>query len=82
VSVTSMQGAVSIRGKFYLSTSDGTANQGDLATYQPGGAVQMYYDTLPIGPEDLSYWPGRDQLWSLTEHPNQRSVFAIRPSVY
>ncbi|MFD2080494.1 hypothetical protein SAMN05421678_10728 [Actinopolymorpha cephalotaxi] len=82
VSVTSMQGAASIRGKYYLSTSDGTANQGDLATYEPGGAVRMHYDALPIGPEDLSYWPGRDELWSLTEHPNQRSVFAIRPSAY
>ncbi|WP_020573878.1 hypothetical protein [Actinopolymorpha alba] len=82
MSVTSMQGATAINGKFYLSTSDGDSNKGDLATFRPGGSVAMHYDTLPIGPEDVSYWGDRDQLWSLTEHPNQRSVFAIRASAY
>lgn len=82
VSVTSMQGATAINGKFYLSTSDGSGNRGDLATFTPGGAVVMHYDTLPIGPEDLSYWGPKGQLWSLTEHPGSRSVFAVRASAY
>jgi hypothetical protein len=42
----------------------------------------MHTDTLPIGPEDLSYWAGRDQLWSLTEYVNGRYVYAVRASAY
>ena len=82
VSVTSMQGAVSINGKYYLSTSDGASNKGDLATFTPGGSVVMHTDTLPIGCEDLSYWPGKDQLWSVTEYQGSRSIFAVRASAY
>ncbi|MBO4209098.1 hypothetical protein GSF22_24320 [Micromonospora echinofusca] len=82
VSVTSMQGATAINGKFYLSTSDGDTNRGDLATFRPGGAVTMHTDSLPIGPEDLSYWASRDQLWSATEYAGSRSVFAVRASAY
>jgi hypothetical protein len=82
VSVTSMQGATAINGKYYLSTSDGASNKGDLATFTPGGSVVMRTDTLPIGPEDLSYWASRDQLWSATEYAGSRSVFAIRASAY
>lgn len=82
VSVTSMQGGTSINGKYYLSTSDGSGNAGDLATFTPGGSVVMHYDVLPIGPEDMSYWPGKDQLWSLSEYASGRSVFAVRASSY
>lgn len=82
VSVTSMQGATAINGKFYLSTSDSDDNKGDLATYRPGSSVTYHYDTLPIGPEDLSYWAARDQLWSVTEYAGSRSVFAVRASAY
>lgn len=82
VSVTSMQGAIAINGRYYLSTSDGDGNRGDLATFTPGGSVVMHTDTLPIGPEDLSYWRDKDQLWSLSEYAGSRSVFAVRASVY
>ncbi|MEV1288639.1 hypothetical protein [Micromonospora sp. NPDC049679] len=82
VSVTSMQGATAINGRYYLSTSDGSGNKGDLATFTPGGSVVMHTDTLPIGPEDLSYWAARDQLWSVTEYAGSRSVFAVRASAY
>jgi hypothetical protein len=82
VSVASMQGATAIGGKYYLSTSDGSSNKGDLATFARGGSVVMHTDTLPIGPEDLSYWPAKGQLWSLTEYAGSRSVFAVRASAY
>lgn len=82
VDVTSMQGAVSIDGRFFLSTSDGASNPGDLGLFEPGGPVELDYDVLAIGPEDLSYWAARDQLWTLSEHPNQRNVYAIRPSAW
>ena len=32
---------------------------------------------LPVGPEDITYWPARDQLWSLSEYPGARYVFAM-----
>ena len=82
VSVTSMQGATAINGKFYLSTSDGSGNKGDLGEFTPGGSVVMNYDTLPIGPEDLSYWGPKDQLWSVTEYAGSRYVFAMRASSF
>ncbi|MEJ3746794.1 hypothetical protein WEI85_26350 [Actinomycetes bacterium KLBMP 9797] len=82
VSVESMQGATAINGRYYLSTSDGSAGRGDLATFTPGGSVTMYADHLPIGPEDVSYWGAKGQLWSLTEYPGSRSVYAVRASAY
>jgi hypothetical protein len=32
---------------------------------------------LPVGVEDLSYWPSEDRLWSLSEYPGRRFVFAM-----
>jgi hypothetical protein len=78
VSVTSMQGAASINGKFYLSTSDGDSNKGDLQTFVPGSSVVQQTDALPIGAEDFSYWPGKQQLWGVAEHPGSRVVYAIK----
>ena len=82
VSFTSMQGATSVNGRFLVSTSDGSGNRGDLIAWTPGGSPKQYTDSLPIGPEDVSYWAARDQLWSLTEYPGSRSVFAIRASAF
>ena len=82
VSVTSMQGAASLNGKYYLSTSDGKSNKGDLATFVPGGSVTMHTDTLPIGTEDMSYWKSKNQLWSLAEYAGKRYIYAVRASAY
>ena len=35
---------------------------------------------LPVGPEDISYWPSTDRLWSLSEYPGRRFVFAMERS--
>jgi hypothetical protein len=32
---------------------------------------------LPTGPEDVTWWPQRGELWSLTEWPGRRWVYAI-----
>lgn len=82
MSIGSMQGGTSIGGKFYLSVSDTSTGRGEVVTYTPGGSVTTYTNHLPIGPEDVSYWEGRDQLWSLTEYPGSRSIYAIRASAY
>ncbi|GLI02485.1 hypothetical protein [Phytohabitans aurantiacus] len=82
MSIASMQGGTAIRGKYYLSVSDSDTGRGEVKTYTPGGSVTTYTNHLPIGPEDVSYWEARDQLWSLTEYPNTRSIYAIRASAY
>ena len=82
VSVARMQGATSINGRYVISISDSILGRGELATFRPGAAVTKYANVLPPGPEDLSYWAARDQLWSLTELPGSRAVFAVRASTY
>ncbi|MGH3738584.1 MAG: hypothetical protein ACRDT6_23715 [Micromonosporaceae bacterium] len=82
VSFTSMQGATSVNGEFLVSTSDGSSNAGDLISWTPGRSPRYYYDSMPIGPEDLSYWGPRDQLWSLSEYPGRRNVYAMRASAF
>ena len=42
------------------------------------GQLPPFRWALPVGPEDISYWPSRDQLWSLSEYPGRRYVFAMR----
>ena len=32
------------------------------------------------GPEDIVYWPETDLLWSVSEHPGRRWVFAMNRS--
>ena len=32
---------------------------------------------MPVGVEDITYWPSTDQLWSLSEYPGHRYVFAM-----
>ena len=44
------------------------------------GAWRRHRWAVPMGPEDLTYWPSTDGLWSLTEHPRRRWVFAMRRS--
>ncbi|MGH3625080.1 MAG: hypothetical protein ACRDQ5_25385, partial [Sciscionella sp.] len=29
------------------------------------------------GVEDLSYWPGRNELWTVTEYPGDRVLYAL-----
>lgn len=82
VSAARMQGAAAINGKYLLSLGDSLLGRGELGVFRPGGSVVKHSNVLPAGPEDLSYWAGRDQLWSLTEYPSGRSVFAIRASAY
>jgi hypothetical protein len=82
VGADSMQGVVSIDGKFHLSTSDGDGNDGDWATYTPDAGLTWYYDALARGAEDFSYWPSEGQMWTLMEYPDYRAVYAVDPSAY
>ena len=77
--VTSMQGAAVARGRYHVTVSHGPWVPGSVYTGSPG-ALRRHRFALPMGPEDVSYWPSADLLWSLTEHPWRRYVVAMRRS--
>lgn len=72
-----MQGAAVVRDTYYVTSSRGRYRLGMMYVGEPG-AFRSFPRTLPVGPEDISYWPSTDLLWSLTEYPGHRFVFAMR----
>ncbi|HEX6025731.1 MAG TPA: hypothetical protein VFZ00_27310 [Solirubrobacter sp.] len=77
--VHNVQGAVSAGGTYYLSRSRGEDTHGQLipATPKDGKLVAGTARRAGIGPEDLSYWPGRNELWTVTEHPGKRMLYGV-----
>ncbi|KAF9462496.1 hypothetical protein BDZ94DRAFT_1309576 [Collybia nuda] len=73
-----MQGATSINGQFFISRSNGESGRGDLITWVPGNAAKIYAGAFTPGCEDVSYNHNADELWTLTEHPGQRTFFAVK----
>ena len=78
--IAQAQGAVAAMGRHYLTTSHGPFTPGSVHVGRPGAFTRHRWAT-PMGPEDIAYWPSRDELWSLSEHPNRRWVFAM-PRTY
>lgn len=74
--VQRMQGAVLAQGRLHVTTSAGRRSRGALWVGPPGG-LRRHARALPVGPEDVCYWPARDELWSLTEYPGARLVFTL-----
>ena len=74
--VRQMQGAVIAAGRFHVSVSHGPWMPGSVYAGRPGSMRQRRW-ALPMGPEDLSYWPSTDRIWSLTEHPRRRWIVAM-----
>lgn len=92
-----IQGALSRGDTWYLTRSHGVdvpdeIDNGDLLrTSAPSGAAEGVLGparriTAGVGPEDLSYWPGflgfGDVLFTVTEHPGQRMVYATPISAF
>lgn len=71
-----MQGAVLVDGTWVITASAGEGNPGDLWVGRPGD-LHRRRGVLPTGPEDITWWPQRGELWSLTEWPGRRWVYAI-----
>jgi hypothetical protein len=71
-----MQGATVVDGIYYVTTSAGRLGRGSLYVGTPG-ALRRKGRVLPVGPEDITYWKSRDELWSLTEYARRRYVFAM-----
>ncbi|RLV50820.1 hypothetical protein D9V37_02360 [Nocardioides mangrovicus] len=71
-----MQGATVAHGRHHVTVSRGRKRLGRLYVGEPGRLRPVRW-ALPPGPEDIAYWPATDQLWSLSEHPGSRYVFAM-----
>lgn len=71
-----MQGATVVGDRWFVTTSAGEYLRGSMHVGVPG-AFRRRAMVLPVGVEDLAYWPARDELWSLSEYPGRRFVFAM-----
>jgi hypothetical protein len=76
-----MQGATVVGGRWYVTTSAGRYLLGSVWTGTPGDLRRTRF-AMPVGPEDITYWPATDQLWSLSEYPGHRYVFAMDRSYF
>ncbi len=74
--VARMQGAVSVDGRLHVTTSHGRRGRGSLWVGAPG-SLYRHLGVLPPGPEDICFWPGRDQLLTVTEYPGRRFVLGL-----
>jgi hypothetical protein len=77
--VVRTQGAAIARGRWYLTASTGPWVPGSVYVGRPGEFRRHRWAT-PMGPEDIAWWPSTDLLWSVTEHPRRRWVYAMRRS--
>lgn len=74
--LTGMQGAAVVDGTYYVTTSVGAGRRGSVWVGRPG-AWREYPKAIPTGPEAIAYGPSTNQLWSLSENPGHRYVFAM-----
>lgn len=70
------QGAVATDDRHYLTRSHGPWVPGSLYAGPPGSLRRRRW-ALPMGPEDLTLSPAGDLLWSVSEHPRRRWIFAV-----
>lgn len=72
-----MQGASLVGGRYHVTVSHGPWTPGSVYVGTPGSFAR-YRFALPMGPEDIAWWPSTDRFWSLTEHPRRRWVVSMR----
>jgi hypothetical protein len=63
-------------GRLVVTASNGRYRGGHLWTGPPGNLTK-HAGVLPVGPEALTAWPERGELWTLTEYPGLRFVVAV-----
>ena len=73
-----MQGAASIGGVWWLASSSQSGSYGRLYRAR-SGSRSTGYDWV-YGAEDLAVDAGNGWMWTCTEHPDDRAVFASRLS--
>ncbi len=76
-----MQGATIVRDTWYVTNSRGRWGLGTVRVGRPG-KWRAFRKAIPVGPEDISYWPSTDRLWSVTEYPGHRYVFCMARSTF
>jgi hypothetical protein len=76
-----MQGATRVKGQTFVSTSAGRYRRGDLWVGQPE-RWRRWPRVLPVGPEALALEAGTGWVWSLSEYPGRRLVFATDPASF
>ena len=74
--IAQMQGVALHDGTWYISASRGDRQGGDLWS-GPIDNLRQHEGALPPGPEDLAIWPGRGELWSVSEPRGKRWIYAI-----
>ncbi|WP_244931906.1 hypothetical protein [Nocardioides sp. W7] len=74
--VVRTQGVAVVRGRHYLTRSHGPWMPGSVYAGPPG-ALRRHRWAAPMGPEDLTWSPTDDLLWSVSEHPRRRWIFAM-----
>jgi hypothetical protein len=74
--VRQMQGAVIASGRYHVTVSHGPWMPGSMCAGEPG-SMKVHRWAVPMGPEDLSYWPSTDRIWSVTEHPRRRWIVSM-----
>jgi hypothetical protein len=79
--VVQMQGAALAAGRLHVAVSHGPWMPGTIYA-GPSGHLRPTRLALPMGPEDLTYWPSTDRLWSLTEHPRRRWIVSMKRSAF
>jgi hypothetical protein len=74
-----IQGALSVGGTWYLSRTNRRERAGELILARPEAGTLRATETRPagIGPEDLSFTPADDRLWTLTEFAGRRMVYGV-----
>jgi hypothetical protein len=81
--VPNVQGAVSYDGRWYLSKTGGGEDGNATLVEAKGSDADSGVLTsdgrrkAAIGTEDLSYWPGRNEIWTVTEHPGKRVIYGV-----
>lgn len=71
-----MQGISRVDGTYFASVSHGPALPGTVYVGQPG-RFRARRAAMPMGPEDVSFEPHTDRLWSLSEYPHRRWIYAM-----
>jgi hypothetical protein len=77
-----IQGAVSAGGTWYLSRTNRRSGPGELIVASPDASpvgVLRAVQTRPagIGPEDLSFTPTDNRLWTVTEFAGKRMLYGV-----
>lgn len=80
--VRGMQGVARVAGTYFVTASRGRFLPADLWVGDPDRGFRQHRWALPRGVEDVSAWPERGELWSLTEWPGHRMVFALRMAAW